>query len=86
MTFKEFFNKVVYKIVVKVEEMFVSETAKGTNVVIMVGGFSESGFLQNRIKNSFPNHTVVIRQGCGLAVLKGAVLFGHAQILMLPGW
>lgn len=57
----------VYKIVVKVEEMLVSETAKGTNVVIMVGGFSESGFLQIRIKNSFPNHTVVIRQGCGLA-------------------
>lgn len=75
--FKEFFNKVVDKIVVKVEEMLVSETAKGTNVIIMVGGFSESNFLQERIKNSFPKHTVVIPQGCGLAVLKGAVLYGH---------
>lgn len=68
--FKEFSNKVV-------EKMLVSEPAKGTNVVIMLGGFSESDFLQNRIKNSFPNHTVVIPQGCGLAVLKGAVVFGH---------
>uniref|UniRef100_K1RWH3 Heat shock 70 kDa protein 12A n=1 Tax=Magallana gigas TaxID=29159 RepID=K1RWH3_MAGGI len=37
----------------------------------------ESNFLQERIKNSFPKYTVVIPQGCGLAVLKGAVLYGH---------
>lgn len=44
MIFKEFFNKVVYKIVVKVEEMLVFEIVKGINVVIRVGGFLESGF------------------------------------------
>lgn len=55
----------------------VADTAKGTKVIIMVGGFSESEFLQKRIRDSFPSCTVVIPQECGLAVLKGAVIFGH---------
>lgn len=75
--FIKFFNKVTDKILVKVKEMLVSDTAKGTKVIIMVGGFSESEFLQSRIRDSFPSCTVVIPQECGLAVLKGAVIFGH---------
>ena len=75
--YEEFFNNVIDKIVVKVEEMLVSDTAKGTNVIIMVGGFSASDFLQQRIKDSFPSYTLVTPPECGLAVLKGAVLYGH---------
>ena len=75
--YEEFFNNVIDKIVVKVEEMLVSDTAKGTNVIIMVGEFSGSDFLQQRIKDSFPSYTVVTPPECGLAVLKGAVLYGH---------
>ena len=75
--YETFFNKVIDKIVVKVEEMLVSDSAKGTNVIIMVGGFSESEILQKRIRRSFPSCKVVIPPGCGLAVLKGAVLYGH---------
>lgn len=75
--FKEFFNKVLDKIAVKVEEMLVSDTAEGTKVIIMVGGFSECELLQRRIRDSFPSCTIVIPQECGLAVLKGAVLYGH---------
>ena len=77
--YETFFNKVIDKIVVKVEEMLVSDTAKGTNLIIMVGGFSASEILQQRIKASFPNYTVVIPPDCELAVLKGAVLYGHDQ-------
>ena len=75
--YETFFNKVIDKIVVKVEEMLVSDSAKGTNVIIMVGGFSASEILQKRIKESFPSCKVVIPPECGLAVLKGAVLYGH---------
>lgn len=75
--FEKFFNKVIDKIVVKVEEMLVSDTTEGTKVIIMVGGFSESELLQTRIKNSFPSCTVVIPPACGLAVVRGAVLYGQ---------
>lgn len=75
--YEMFFEKVVVKIIAKVKEMLESDEADDGKVIIMVGGFSESDFLQKRIKNEFKNCKVVIPQGCGLAVLKGAVLYGH---------
>ncbi|XP_062593151.1 heat shock 70 kDa protein 12A-like [Saccostrea cucullata] len=74
--FEEFFNHVIDKIVLKVEEMLLSEKAQGTDVILMVGGFSECDLLQKRIRESFPACRVVIPPDCGLAVLKGAVIFG----------
>lgn len=44
MKYEVFFNKVVDKIVVKVEEMLVFDIVKGMKVIIMVGGFLESLF------------------------------------------
>ncbi|XP_061194704.1 heat shock 70 kDa protein 12A-like [Saccostrea echinata] len=75
--YEKFFNHVIDKIVFKVEEMLISETALGTDVILMVGGFSECDLLQRRIRESFPSCKVVIPPDCGLAVLKGAVIFGH---------
>ncbi|XP_062611441.1 heat shock 70 kDa protein 12A-like [Saccostrea cucullata] len=74
--YEEFFNHVIDKIVLKVREMLQSETALGTDVILMVGGFSECDLLQRRIKESFPACKVVIPPECGLAVLKGAVIYG----------
>lgn len=45
--------------------------------VLMVGGFSDSKFLQETMKKAFPNKTIVVPHDASLAVLKGAVLFGH---------
>uniref|UniRef100_A0A8W8IQ67 Heat shock 70 kDa protein 12B n=1 Tax=Magallana gigas TaxID=29159 RepID=A0A8W8IQ67_MAGGI len=74
---QKFFYKVVDEIVVKIQDMLVSDTAEGIKFIIMEGRFLECEFLQRRIRDSFPIWTVVIPQGCGLAILKGAVLFGH---------
>ena len=47
----------------------------------MVGGFSESTFLQKAVKSQFENHLckILVPQDTQLAVIKGAVLFGHFQ-------
>ena len=49
------------------------------STILMVGGFSESSFLQETMmeKFPFPKYNIVIPSDAGLAVLKGAVLFGH---------
>lgn len=47
------------------------------NTVLMVGGFSESPFLQEKMKEALPDCHTVIPNEAGLAVLRGAVLFGH---------
>lgn len=47
--------------------------------IILVGGFAESLMLQAAIKNAFKDKKkkVIVPRDAGLAVLKGAVLFGH---------
>jgi molecular chaperone DnaK (HSP70) len=54
-----------------------SQKAKGTNTILMVGGFSESLLLQDKIRCSFPDMRIVVPYEAGLAVLRGAVLYGH---------
>ena len=47
--------------------------------IFMVGGFSESSLLQDQVKKQFESNgtKVLIPSEAQLAVLKGAVLFGH---------
>lgn len=47
------------------------------SMIVMVGGFSESDILQTRVKEAFPALKIVVPGDAGLAVLKGAVIFGH---------
>ena len=58
------------------QTIFDDEKVEGTNIILMVGGFSESPMLRNAVERAFPNRTLIIPEEAGLAVLKGAVLFG----------
>lgn len=46
------------------------------DIILMVGGFSESLFLQETMIKAFSNKHIVVPNEASLAVLKGAVLFG----------
>ncbi|KAH3738210.1 hypothetical protein DPMN_044838 [Dreissena polymorpha] len=43
----------------------------------MVGGYSESTLLQDVIQKEFKKLKIIVPSDSGLAVLKGAVMFGH---------
>lgn len=75
--FQELFDVATESIVVHLRDLFSQPEVRDTNVILMVGGFSESPFLQAKIRSSFPDRKVVVPHGAGLAVLKGAVLYGH---------
>lgn len=47
------------------------------SVILLVGGFSDCKIIQDEIKVRFPDKRVIVPEEAGLAVLKGAVLFGH---------
>lgn len=57
--------------------MFDHEAIKS---IILVGGFSESRLLQEKLKENIKGKTFVIPNECGLSVLKGAVLYGHSPL------
>ncbi|XP_061164053.1 heat shock 70 kDa protein 12B-like [Saccostrea echinata] len=75
--FDGFFKPSCEGIVKHVKKLLADPKVKGTNVILMVGGFSESAIVQQAVKDAFPDCRVVIPHEAGLAVLKGAVLYGH---------
>ena len=75
--FKEFFEKACNDIVAHVKSLLQKPDVMGTKIILMVGGFSESELLQDKVRSSFPQCRVLIPPDAGLAVLKGAVIFGH---------
>ncbi|XP_061163834.1 uncharacterized protein LOC133172983 [Saccostrea echinata] len=56
----------------------------GSNVqdIVLVGGFSDSEIIQKQFKERFSDYEVIIPADAGLAVLKGAVIFGHNENLI----
>jgi hypothetical protein len=44
------------------------EKVEGTDIILMVGGFSESPMLRNAVERAFPNRTLIIPEEAGLAV------------------
>ncbi|XP_052761126.1 heat shock 70 kDa protein 12A-like [Mya arenaria] len=70
------FNTTIENIVGHVGTLF-QKTATGCQTVLMVGGFSDSKLLQDKVKVAFNKKTLIVPPDAGLAVLKGAVVFGH---------
>ena len=65
------------KIVDHVREVMASGDVEGTDTIMLVGGFAESEMLREAIRSSFEGCKLIIPPEAGLAVLKGAVLYGH---------
>lgn len=78
--FKNLFKPCSDKIVAHIKELLQKPDVQGTNIFLMVGGFSESAMLQDAIMKNFPKCKVIIPDEAGLCVLKGAVIFGHKPV------
>ena len=55
---------------------------KDVKTILLVGGFGECVLVQAAVKKAFVGRTVIIPEEAGLAVLKGAVKFGHKPRLV----
>ncbi|XP_061165028.1 heat shock 70 kDa protein 12A-like [Saccostrea echinata] len=75
--FREFFKKTIDSIVKHIDELFHEELVRDVGIILMVGGFSECELVQKAIKDHFKDKRVIIPEEAGLAVVKGAVYFGH---------
>ncbi|CAG2218767.1 unnamed protein product [Mytilus edulis] len=75
--FKSLFDKTINNILTLLKEMFTREELESVELLLLVGGFSECALLQAAIKKMFTSRRVIVPEGSGLTVLKGAVLFGH---------
>ncbi|XP_069117052.1 heat shock 70 kDa protein 12A-like [Argopecten irradians] len=71
------FRPVVERIVSHLRELLLLPQASDLKDIILVGGFADSNIIKKTITETFSAKCVVIPDDAGLAVLKGAVLYGH---------
>ena len=83
-TARDFYQESCKQIVQHLGGIFRQTPVAKTDIIIMVGGFSESQMLQEHVKSTFPHKTVIIPEDAGLAVLKGAVQFGFNPKVINP--
>ncbi|XP_052794437.1 heat shock 70 kDa protein 12A-like [Mya arenaria] len=74
---RSWFKESCEKTIEHVRNLLKQPASAGTNTILMVGGFSESMMLQEQMKAAFGDKRLIIPENAGLAVLKGAVMFGH---------
>ncbi|XP_071157510.1 heat shock 70 kDa protein 12A-like [Mytilus edulis] len=76
---KAYFRMPIDSIVTHVKEIINESKKKGRDIktILMVGGFSDSSILSQRIISEFKRRTVICPTEAVNAIVKGAVIFGH---------
>ncbi|XP_063414965.1 heat shock 70 kDa protein 12A-like [Mytilus trossulus] len=82
--FKDFFSKSCRQITHHLNSIFQEPAVVDTDIILMVGDFSETKMLQAAIKSAYHKKLVIIPEEPGLAVLKGAVQFGFNPKIINP--
>ncbi|XP_076071442.1 heat shock 70 kDa protein 12A-like isoform X1 [Mytilus galloprovincialis] len=75
--FRNLFNPTIDALIKHLDKLFKDPNLSDLHHIIMVGGFSECELVQTAMRKTFPNRKIIIPDEAGLAVLRGAVLFGH---------
>lgn len=74
---QDLFAETCDHIVNHLKDIFSKPSVENTDTILMVGGFSDCQMLQNAVQKTFPCKRIIIPEEAGLAVLMGAVIFGH---------
>ncbi|KAK3101370.1 hypothetical protein FSP39_003052 [Pinctada imbricata] len=74
-----FFESPLQSISDHVVHLFQNTQIEHINKVLLVGGFSDSPLLKTKLEEVFPSKQFILPRDASLAVLKGAVLYGHNQ-------
>lgn len=73
----DLFSKTHNHIVDHLRRILSQPAVQNTKTILMVGGFSESKMLQSAVRFSFPDSLIIVPEDASLAVLMGAVIYGH---------
>ncbi|WAR26403.1 HS12A-like protein [Mya arenaria] len=71
------FDDPINRLVVHLNNILCLPTMRAIQTVVLVGGFGESAYVQERLRAEIPVTRLFVPGEAGLVVLKGAVSFGH---------
>jgi len=73
----DMFKQASERIIELISDVLKKMKRPNLKMIVLVGGFSGCKIIQDNIKSFFPSYRVIVPEDAELAVLKGAVLFGH---------
>lgn len=82
-TMKQFFKPSIRELIQHIKGVMQSARGDGISMILLVGGSAESEYIQNEIRKEFSSVKLVVPSEAGLAVLKGAVIFGHCPTMIM---
>lgn len=71
------FDTACKNIVMEISNVLQNSDRNNLKTFLLVGGFSESPLIQDFIRQKFPDMQIISPEDPALAVVKGAVMFGH---------
>ncbi|XP_053400254.1 heat shock 70 kDa protein 12A-like [Mercenaria mercenaria] len=74
------FGQSIQSTISHVKSVFNDMSLRNVNIILMVGGYSESPLLQHAVHEAFPAKKVVIPPSPSSSVLRGALIFGHKPL------
>ncbi|WAR02194.1 HS12B-like protein [Mya arenaria] len=74
---KEWFDDPLQKTVLHVKGLLAEPKMRNVSILLLVGGFGECALVQDALRKQITNKRLIVPNEAGLAVLKGAVRFGH---------
>ena len=75
--FRSFFRSSIQDIISHLRSVLEDPVCKDLLGIVVVGGYADSRLVIDSLKDSFPRKRIIVPNKAGLAVAKGAVLFGH---------
>ncbi|XP_052684791.1 heat shock 70 kDa protein 12A-like [Crassostrea angulata] len=75
--FRSFFRNSIQDIIFHLRSVLEDPVCKDLLGIVVVGGYADSRLIIASIKDTFPGKRIIVPIEAGLAVAKGAVLFGH---------
>lgn len=75
--FASYFDKATSILIRYLQKLLKEPEVVGSTLIVMVGEFSGSPFIQRKIQEHFPNMHVLSPKEPTLSVLKGAIILGH---------
>lgn len=77
--FQDFFLEPVEMLLEQLRVLMMKNNLSDISLLLVVGAFSESPLIYEAIMNAFPEKMVIVPKDNDLAMLKGAVMFGHTR-------
>ncbi|XP_052781208.1 heat shock 70 kDa protein 12B-like isoform X1 [Mya arenaria] len=74
---RSWFDGPIDDIIGHVKSLLKEPKLRAVQTIVLVGGFGESTYVQERLRADIPDKRLIVPAEAGLAVLKGAVRFGH---------